>query len=302
MITVNELKLSKKLREEIPEFKKDTLYKFKLLNLKYDSTIKRRKVPQNIVIPSIDTVFDMGKDSGKGAVIQIECIDRVTPLGPDSQRENQKQYKNIVFSREMQGLMILDGNNPAHKQVYEFLFLSSLNKSNSGKPWHMKPRIKYLFEFLDEETKIEAQLETKEDSIKAQSAVFSLDSKGIRALAKKVSKIKAVKDKVAFSYSEQFSDNVLKNRLIKVAEVLPMIILNNTKSGDVDSRADIDAALEANVIEFEPALKRVVWAETKEEICNQVSGMDLTESLAAHFATEQGKVDYKAMKALITQE
>jgi hypothetical protein len=79
-------------------------------------------MPSALQIPSTDVIYDKGKKD----FVTIAAIERVD-------NDGNPVFLNIVFTAGNFGYLFLDGKNPVHQKIYQFLELCNFNDSNPDK-------------------------------------------------------------------------------------------------------------------------------------------------------------------------
>jgi len=118
---------------------------------------------------SKDTIYDPDQDKN----VDIAYIKSYQPAPADSDRDSLPVFGDIIFAKANHGLIIVNWNNPADRDLHLFLYFCRWNKSNIGKPWHIKP-VKYFFDVRDEEEEARKQIEKGASIARAETLLYDL--------------------------------------------------------------------------------------------------------------------------------
>lgn len=252
---------------------------------------------------SIDRIFDPwhGKnDDGEfvGDYVDIAYITGRNP-GKGAGEKPTDTYGRIQFrNRPDGGRIAIRGGNRGDELMFEYLFLTNQNQSNSlGKaPWFVasemrQPCFRTVQKSLDATQIVEkkrairqaGQIIDEMPDEKLREFAIGLDFKGINKFS---------------------SPDEIRVQLLKMADSDGGAerILGLDKNVTVKMKVCMKDAERYSVIKRDSALGFFVWGNSGEPICVVPPGKNLFEFTINYFLTDKGKISYDMIKTLVEQE
>lgn len=278
-------------KKHILEFKDDKTYVFRLVNLKKNPAMGDLMIPASVSIKNMDVVFDPYKNSGEN--VPIEYVSAYNNTGPDSHKDVQKILGEISFRKKMNGEIRISGKDKGKKGLFEFLYLSSANKSNIGKPYHIKGT-SYYFEYVDMEEKAANRMHLERQAHKAASIAFELEEQQLRIVCEQLAKVRGN----AFTYNPSMGDDVLREQLVTYAKKYPERVIVLDDDFQLAAREAIKDAESRGIIIIDKAKRQIIWGANKTTICVIPPKIDAEDVLVSHFLSEDGGT---ILKMIMTQ-
>jgi hypothetical protein len=288
--------LSKELQKQIPEFKTGELYRFRLLNLKYDKKLKRTLVPNSKNVLSQDVIFDPYLDGGSN--VTIECVDRKVTTGRDSQKEYNTIFRRIVFGKQEGGTKVLNGKNRKDMAMFKYLYMSNYNAANKDKEWFIAPIGGCTYEFVLPEKSSADKVETAKSIHIAEGVVLGLSDKDLRVACEALGNSKVDK----FKYSPNMHEAQMRESLLAFAKTHPSRVTTLDKDLNLEVRRAIREAKKAGVISYDLTRKEVVYTDSGNRICIIEDGKDAETTLVGYFITQKGRQTLKTILANLQEK
>lgn len=198
-------------------------------------------MPSALQIPSVDIIFD--KETKE--FVTIAAIER-------SDTDGNAVFLNIVFSAGNFGYLFLDGKNPTHQKIYQFLELCNYNESN---PDRNDENGEKEVQFFRVDTKKEAIKERSERKliVKAMNLALEMDDKKAKEVA------------MALGIPSEDIDEI-RNDIEAYAEDNPADFLDVAERATVEVESLLKEAIKKGIIVNNTNAQVFEWAETHKEI------------------------------------
>lgn len=240
--------VSAALKKKIPQFKPGESLEYKLLNIRKDPENPGQWIiPSMVIIPSRAQIIDGDE------VRDIAYIRRIESKATKTGREEIPEMPEIAFVRENAGSIMLNGSDPQHRLLHEYLFLCPLNENSPVRDQNTKP----LYRYVDVKKEAEVYLEDMDERLRAMTYVGTLTpAKGLFDLAYLVSKVDTKDEKVA------------RARLAEVANTNPKLFFEIVESIDSKIKVVFMRAMAENILMYDAQTGAIKWANTKEIVCS----------------------------------
>jgi DNA-dependent RNA polymerase auxiliary subunit epsilon len=177
--------------------KPDERATYRVLNVRPDpDNYGRILIPAALQIPSVDDFYD----KVKGEYIKIAAIER-------SDEKGEAVFLSIVFSASNMGYLFLNGNNPVHQKIYQFLELCNFNKSNKDR----NDIYEEMFCRIDNEKEAKEERQLRKIIAKAVTVAIDLEESKAREVgqalgidAESIEEIRNLVEDFAASEPEEF--------------------------------------------------------------------------------------------------
>ncbi len=126
-------------------------------------------MPSALQIRATDTILD----KGTGEFVNIAAIER-TDL------DGNAIFINIIFNASNMGYLFLNGNNPLHQKIYQYVELCNYNESN---PDRNANDYEALFARIDAQKEAKTERNLRKLIVKAVNLALDLDDKRAREVA-----------------------------------------------------------------------------------------------------------------------
>jgi len=230
----------------------------------------------------------------KGTVKSFVYVPFETPSRrSDSIPASQKG--KIVFTRSGRGEIIIHGDRPDEFNLDKALFFHQQNKSNIGKPWHVRPRTgEYTFELVDFRKKAEDNVEQIERETECRNLILGM----------KVPIARDTYEMIFNASHEGLTEKQVKSALYKYVEnpdnAKAFLILNDSEQ--LEMKKIIRLCYEKGIIEDANNGNGVVWSKGKTPICAKLPKRSLIHSLMTYLVTDEGREVKKTLKELSEAE
>jgi hypothetical protein len=201
-------------------------------------------MPSALQIRSTDVILDKGTNE----FVPIAAIER-TDL------DGNPTFINIVFNATNLGYLFLNGNNPVHQKIYQYVELCNWNASNPDR----NQEEELLFSRIDavKEAKIERSL--RKTIVKAINMAIEMDD------------IKAREVAMALGIDGETIEEI-RNALEDYAEDSPEEFVLVAERASLEFESLIKEAIKRGIINNNINNQVFEWAETKKEILKYKKG------------------------------
>ena len=206
-------------------------------------------MPSALQIRPIDTILDKGTNE----FVTIAAIERTDIDGNPS-------FISIVFTAANMGYLFLNGNNPVHQKIYQFLELCNYNESN---PDRIKddPEIEVLFSRIDAQKEAKTERNLRKLIVKAVNLALDLDDKKAKEVA------------LALGIDAESNDE-LRNELEDYAGDYPEEFLEVVERASLANESGLKDAVKKNIIKNDVNASCFKWVETGKVIFTYTKGKD----------------------------
>jgi DNA-dependent RNA polymerase auxiliary subunit epsilon len=206
-------------------------------------------MPSALQIRPIDTILDKGTNE----FVTIAAIERTDIDGNPS-------FISIVFTAANMGYLFLNGNNPVHQKIYQFLELCNYNESN---PDRIKddPEIEVLFSRIDAQKEAKTERNLRKLIVKAVNLALDLDDKKAKEVA------------LALGIDAESNDE-LRNELEDYAGDYPEEFLEVVERASLANESALKDAVKKNIIKNDVNASCFKWVETGKVIFTYTKGKD----------------------------
>lgn len=228
--------------------------------------------PGRLLVPSAELIRSTDEilDQGTGEFVKIAAIERTN-------KDGDAEFISIVFNAQNLGYLFLDGGNPVHQRIYQFVELCNENSSNPNRNEEVKPI------FYRVEPKKEAKLERSIRKVIAKAVNLALELDDIKAR------------EVALAVGiEAESDEELRNELEDYAGENPEEFLEIVERASLANETALKDAVKKNIIKNDVNASCFKWVETGKVIFTYTKGKDKNyfKELADHLIeTNQDELD-----------
>lgn len=204
-------------------------------------------MPSALQIRPIDNILDKGTSE----FVPIAAIERTDIDGNPT-------FINIVFNATNLGYLFLNGNNPVHQKIYQFVELCNWNESNPDRITD-DPEIEVLFSRIDavKEAKVERSL--RKTIVKAVNMAIEMEDVKAREVA------------MALGIDGETIDEI-RNLLEDYAEDSPEEFVQVAERASLEYESLIKEAIKRGIINNNINSQVFEWAETKKEILKYKKG------------------------------
>lgn len=228
---------SKELIKKIP---RGSTVMYKLTDIQPDPDNDGKfLIPAYRNVPSTDEIYDPIADD----YVQIAYITNVRADG-------EAIFGEINFTRAGGGCIVLNGNNPTHQKMYQYLELSNGNMSN-------KNRVTSKAGFFSKaDTKADAILERQERKmiLEAMQKANNLTEDDVKFVAS------------SLGMKLNKSEDELRNDVEEFAEFNPEDFLNITLQQTNRTESLVREAVDLRIISHNQKSAKFVWSESKKDI------------------------------------
>lgn len=232
----------------IRKLKPDERAIYRVLNVRPDpDNAGKFLMPSALQIRSTDTILD----KGTGEFVNIAAIER-TDL------EGNAIFINIIFNASNMGYLFLNGNNPLHQKIYQYVELSNYNESN---PDRNANDYEALFARIDAQKEAKTERNLRKLIVKAVNLALDLDDKKAREVA------------LALGIDAE-SNEELRNELEDYAGDYPEEFLEIVERASLANETALKDAVKKNIIKNDVNASCFKWVETGKVIFNYTKGKD----------------------------
>jgi hypothetical protein len=219
--------------------KPDERASYRVLNVRPDpDNYGKFLIPAAYQIPSTDVVFD----KTKGEFITIAAIER-------QNQEGNAEFLNIVFTAANLGYLFLNGNNPTHQKIYQFLELCNYNESNKDK----NPDVDPMFYRVDTQKEAKQERANRKLIVKAVNIALELDDARVKEVA------------MALGIEAESIEEV-RNQLEDYAEYSPEDFMAIVERASLGAESVLKEAVKRGIIKNNVNSQVFEWTDTEKEI------------------------------------
>jgi DNA-dependent RNA polymerase auxiliary subunit epsilon len=231
----------------IRKLKPDERAIYRVLNVRPDpDNAGKFLMPSALQIRSTDTILD----KGTGEFVHIAAIER-TDL------DGNPIFVNIVFNATNMGYLFLNGNNPIHQKIYQFIELCNANSSNQDR----NDEIEAEFYRVDAQKEAKTERNLRKLIVKAVNLALDLDDKKAREVA------------LALGIDADTTDE-LRNELEDYAGDYPEEFLQVVDRASLANETTLKDAVKKNIIKNDVNASCFKWVETGKVIFSYTKGRD----------------------------
>jgi hypothetical protein len=225
--------------EMIRKLKPNERATYRVLNVRPDpDNYGKFLIPAAHQIPSTDVIYDKGKKD----FVAIAAIER-------QEADGNAKFLNIVFTASNLGYLFLNGNNPTHQKIYQFLELCNFNQSNPNK----NDQEETVFFRVDSEKEAKIERATRKLIVKAVNMALELDDKRVKEVS------------MALGIDAESTEEI-RNLLEDYAEDNPEEFMDIAERATLSVESLLKEAVKKNIIKNDVNAQSFVWAETGKEI------------------------------------
>lgn len=222
------------------KLKPDERATYRVLNVRPDpDNYGKFLIPSAYQIPSTDVVYD----KTKGDFVTIAAIDRTDP-------EGNPVFLNIVFTATNLGYLFLNGGNPVHQKIYQFIELCNFNSSNKDRNEENNEAIFYR---VDNKKEAIEERSLRKLIVKAVNTALELDDKRAREVA------------MALGIDAETIEEI-RNQLEDFSEENPEEFMDIVERASLSLETMIKEAIKKGVIKNDVNAQVFAWAETGKEL------------------------------------
>lgn len=258
----------------IRKLKPDERAIYRVINVRPDpDNAGKFLMPSALQIRPVDTVLD--KETGE--FVNIAAIERTDIDGNPT-------FINIVFNATNMGYLFLNGNNPVHQKIYQYLELCNYNESN---PDRNTSDYEALFYRIDAQKEAKTERNLRKLIVKAVNLALDLDDKKAREVA------------LALGIDAESNDE-LRNELEDYAGDYPEEFLEVVERASLANETALKDAVKKNIIKNDVNASCFKWVETGKVIFSYTKGKDKNyfKELADHLL-ETNPDELEAIKSRI---
>jgi DNA-dependent RNA polymerase auxiliary subunit epsilon len=204
-------------------------------------------MPSALQIRPVDTILD----KGTGEFVNIAAIERTDIDGNPT-------FISIVFNASNMGYLFLNGNNPVHQKIYQFIELCNNNESN---PDRNAADHEGLFTRVDAKKEAIQERGLRKLIVKAVNLALELDDKRAREVA------------LALGIDAE-SNEELRNELEDYAGDYPEEFLEVVERASLANETALKDAVKNNIIKNDVNASCFKWVETGKVLFTYTKGKD----------------------------
>lgn len=221
------------------KLKPDERVTYRILNIRDDpDNFGKFLIPSAYQIPSTDVIYD----KTKGDFISIAAIER-TDL------EGNPIFLNIVFTASNLGYLFLNGTNPVHQKMYQFMELSNYNSSNKDRNQEQDT----IFYRVDNKKEAIEERVLRKLIVKAVNIALELDDKRAKEVA------------MALGIDAETIEEI-RNQLEDFSEENPEEFIEIVERASLSLETMIKEAIKKGIIKNDVNAQVFAWAETGKEL------------------------------------
>jgi DNA-dependent RNA polymerase auxiliary subunit epsilon len=229
----------------IRKLKPDERAIYRVLNVRPDpDNAGKFLMPSALQIRSTDTILD----KGTGEFVPIAAIER-TDL------EGNPTLVNIVFNASNMGYLFLNGNNPVHQKIYQFVELCNANASNPDR----NDELEAEFYRVDAQKEAKVERSLRKLIVKAVNMALEMDDSKAKEVA------------MALGIDGESTEEI-RNALEDYAEENPEEFMEVAERASLEYESLIKEAIKKGIINNNINSQTFEWAETKKEILKYKKG------------------------------
>ena len=218
---------------------------YKLLNIRPDPDNPGRfLMPAALQVRPTDTIMD----KGTGEFVNIAAIERTNIDG-------SAVFLPIVFTAANMGHLFLNGNNPVHQKIYQYLELCNYNESNKDRNQENEA----VFCRVDTKKDAMQEREMRKLIVKAVNRALELDDRKAKEVA------------LALGIDGETIEEI-RNLLEDYAGEEPAEFLEVVERASLEIETTIKDAIKKGVINHNINNQTFEWAETGKEIYKYKKG------------------------------
>tara|TARA_R100000700_G_C3170287_1_gene144912 strand:- start:1384 stop:2220 length:837 start_codon:yes stop_codon:yes gene_type:complete len=228
---------SKELIKKIP---RGSTVMYKLSDIQPDPDNEGRfLIPAYRNVPSTDEIYDPVSDD----YVQIAYITNVKADG-------EAVLGEINFTRMGGGCIVLNGNNPTHQKIYQYLELSNSNLSNKNRVTSKTG----FFKKADEKADAISERKERKMILEAMQKASNLNTDDVKFVAS------------SLGMKLNKSEDELRNDVEEFAEFNPEDFLNITLQQTNRTESLVREAVDLRIITHNQKSAKFVWRESKKDI------------------------------------
>lgn len=201
-------------------------------------------VPAAHLIRPTDIIYDKVKNE----YITIAAIDRVD-------NEGNPVFLDIVFTAQNLGYIFLNGNNPTHQKIYQFLELTNSNASNKDRNQDTEP----IFQRIDTQKEAKEERAMRKLIVKAVNIALELDDLKVKEVS------------MALGIDAETIDEV-RNQLEDYAEENPEDFISVVERASLGAESVLKEAVKRGIIKNNVNSQVFEWTDTEKEIYKYKKG------------------------------
>lgn len=223
----------------VRKLKPDERATYRILNVRPDpDNWGRYLMPAAYQIPSTDIIFD----KEKGEFVTIGAIER-------QDNEGNAIFLNIVFNAGNMGYIFLNGSNPVHQKIYQYLDICNFNESNKNR----NTEVEAVFYRVDNEKDAKEERQLRKMIAKAVTIAIELDDDKARSVA------------MAFGIDAESIEEI-RNLLEDFAEMNPEEFLEVLERATLENETKLKEAVKKGIIKNNLNAQAFEWTDTGKEI------------------------------------
>lgn len=237
--------------------KQDERATYRILNVRPDNDNPGKfLMPSAYQIPSTDIVYDKMKNE----FVTIGAIER-------QDNDGNAVFLNIVFTSANMGYLFLNGSNPVHQKIYQYLELSNLNESNKDR----NAESESVFYRVDHKKDAMEERQMRKLIVKAVNIALDLDDKKAKEVA------------LALGIDAESLEEI-RNILEDYAGDEPEEFMAVVERSSLESESVLKEAIKQGIIKNNVQESAFMWAETEKEIYKykKSSGKNYVKELAEY--------------------
>lgn len=228
---------SKELIKKIP---RGSTVMYKLSDIQPDPDNEGRfLIPAYRNVPSTDEIYDPVSDD----YVQIAYITNVKADG-------EAVLGEINFTRMGGGCIVLNGNNPTHQKIYQYLELSNSNLSNKNRVTSKSG----FFKKADEKADAISERKERKMILEAMQKASNLNTDDVKFVAS------------SLGMKLNKSEDELRNDVEEFAEFNPEDFLSITLQQTNRTESLMREAVDLRIITHNQKSAKFVWRESKKDI------------------------------------
>ncbi len=219
--------------------KPDERATYRILNVRPD-----HDNPGKFLMPSAYQISptDIVYDKMKGDFVTIAAIER-------QDNEGNPVFLNIVFTAANMGYLFLNGSNPIHQKIYQYLELSNHNESNKDRNQENEA----IFYRVDTKKEAMEERQMRKLIVKAVNMALDLDDKKAKEVA------------LALGIDAESLEEI-RNMLEDYAGDEPEEFMLVVERSSLESESVLKEAIKQGIIKNNVQESMFQWAETEKEI------------------------------------
>jgi hypothetical protein len=246
--------LSEELKKQWPGLRQGEIMQFEHVNVRKDRDNPGRIIgPIHQDVPVKSSVWDPGHERWIpiAAIKGSKTVDKPTGDGRTTPVEVTEFY-DIAIKHASGCRLILQGSNPDHVRMAEYLFFAGYNESRDNRPSGEKP----LYRYRDDKAKAAKQMARVKIRRAADAALEELleDPNRVRGFA------------AAMGWGSENALAALTNKLITYAEEHPDKFLKTTGDPSLRVKGTVAKAFDQGILSFDDLTFEVKWAATGEKV------------------------------------